>query len=83
MSDAATDYEALLAEIDLAESRLARALTSDVPSTAEHEYLKAREAYRHVVELHPSLNLPPVQRDALTEQLALLRSHLEEFEGRR
>ncbi|MET0988271.1 MAG: hypothetical protein ABW034_22960 [Steroidobacteraceae bacterium] len=83
MSDAANDYEALLAEIDLAESRLARAVSSDVPSTAEHEYIKAREAYRRVVELHPSLDLPPFQRDALMQQLALLRSHLEECEGRR
>jgi ribosomal protein S15P/S13E len=83
VSEPSTEYEALLAEIDLAQSRLVRALTSDVPSTAEHEYLQARETYRTIVELHPSLDLPPVQRDALIEQLASLRSHLEECEGRR
>jgi fido (protein-threonine AMPylation protein) len=77
-----TRYETLMAEIELALSRVARAVTAEDCETSERQHQKARDTYQRLVELHPTLTLEPSQRELLLDQLAELRSRLEESEGR-
>jgi hypothetical protein len=81
--DTLTTYEFVIEEVNLALLRLARALSADDPTTIEQECAEAWGVYRGMVHLYPKLQLEPTQRDSLLGQMTLLRSRLEECEGRR
>jgi hypothetical protein len=68
-------------ELDIALARLTHASKAGNPTIAEEQLSKARASYRGLQDLHPKLRLDPSERDALLEQLAILRDRLEQAEG--
>ena len=94
--DTLTAYEFAMAEVRVASSNLARALLARALSRNHSaklerealsvydgmikEYSEARSVYDKMIGLYPRVRLAAAQRDSLLEELALLRSRLEECE---
>jgi hypothetical protein len=86
--DTLTAYEFAMEEVSVASSKLARALLArtlargkDDSGTLERECSEARLVYEKMIDLYPRVRLDDTQRASLLQELALLRSRLEECEG--
>jgi hypothetical protein len=77
---ALTPYDLAMEEVTLAVFRLVDALVAHDLATIEQECAESQSVHRSIVELYPTLQLTPTQRDSLLAQLALLRSQLEKCE---
>jgi hypothetical protein len=83
--DTLTAYEFAVEEVSVASSKLARAFLArtlargkDDSGTLERE---AHLVYEKMIDLYPRVRLDDTQRASLLQELALLRSRLEECEG--
>ncbi len=77
-----TTYKLVMQEVELAVSRLARALGGGDSAATDRGCAEAWAVYRTMVKLFPKIQLDPRQRDSLIAQMARLRSQLEECELR-
>lgn len=78
-----TPYDFAMEEVGIVSSNLARALlarTLTKGAMPEAECAEARRVYDKLVDRYRRLRLNESQRDALGQELALLRSRLEECE---
>jgi len=81
--DTLTAYDFAMEELAVASSNLARALLTRTLTRGafpERECSDARLVYEKMIELYPRVRLDPLQRASLLQELALLRSRLEECE---
>jgi hypothetical protein len=81
--DTLTAFEFAVEEIRTASSKLARALLSRTltrGTTPERECSEARAVYDKMIGLYPRVRLDDTQRASLLQELAVLRSRLEECE---
>ena len=81
-------YDFAMEEIKVASSNLARALLvrtfakgAGGAATPEKECAEARRVYNKLIELYPKVRLDESQRASLLNELAVLRSRLEECEA--
>ena len=76
-------YDFAMEEVGVASSNLVRALSAKSFSKgarAERECAEARRVYDKMIELYPRVRLDASQRASLLNELALLRSRLDECE---
>jgi hypothetical protein len=76
-------YDFAMEELSVASSKLSRALLASTLTKGakpESECSEARRVYDKMIELYPRVRLDAAQRASLLQELALLRSRLEECE---